>query len=554
MSLYKMRKRKDIVTFIEKNAKKIFTALLLLQCIVIIIFGYQKEWYHVDEMLTFEGSAHSGYPMRYWDLGDDFYNQEHTHDEFIEWLTTEKSSIVLNQGMTETIDAIVNRNLYYTIINMASTVSKGIPTKWTGIYINLLFFLATQIILFKLTDIFTNRKVCSILATGIYGFSAGAISTVLYIRCYMIVTFLSVFISWLLAKFLREQQIRKKLICLFGLYIAAFLSYRIHMFSMVHLGLIFFVLLLYLLWTKSYKYMKDIFIAFGIPVILAVLCIGAFRPQIFPMYIMHARTMFLNNKVKEYGLKIVLKNIKRLMGVIGTHLFFNAFICAVIMFLCIIALIYIFYKWKRLKKEGMEWKKDTLILMPVAFVVFFLIFFLIEGVHEWRYTSSLYPYIILMVVILIWYMIKNSVILLKYRTQILGIIVCTFMLITGLSYNGEHISELYVGWEEQQSFFEDNYHGVNGIMVHHDMQGYGYNWLYEAASLWPQDSNVLIIQKKVLENKEFSYQRNDEMILLWLTVDYDNEKILSLIREQTDYEDIRLVYNTGHLLIYECNK
>lgn len=544
----------EIFTFIEKNAKKIFTALLLLQCIVIIIFGYQKEWYHVDEMLTFEGSAHSGYPMRYWDLGDDFYNQEHTHDEFIEWLTTEKNSIVLNQGMTETIDAIVNRNLYYTIINMASIISQGIPTKWTGIYINLLFFLATQIILFKLTDIFTNSKVCSILATGIYGFSAGAISTVLYIRCYMIVTFLSVFICWLLTKFLSEQQIGKKLICLLGFCIAVFFSYRIHMFSMVHLGLIFFVLLLYLLWTKSYKYMKDIFIAFGIPGILAVLCIGIFIPQMLISYVRGAGTLFLNNKVKEYGLKIVLKNIKRLMGVIGTHLFFNTFICAVITFLCLVVLICIFYKWKKMKKEGMEWKKDTLILMPVAFVVFFLIFLLIEGVHEWRYTSSLYPYIILTVVILIWYMIKNSVILLKYRTQILGIIVCTFILITGLSYNGQHISELYVGWEEQQSFFEDNYHGVNGIMVHHDMQGYGYNWLYEAASLWPQDSNVLIIQKKVLENKEFCYQRDDKKILLWLTVDYDNEKILSLIREQTDYEDIRLVYNTGHLLIYECNK
>ena len=95
---------------------------------------------------------------------------------------------------------------------------------------------------------------------------------------------------------------------------------------------------------------------------------------------------------------------------------------------------------------------------------------------------------------------------------------------------------------------------MNGIMVHHDFQGIGENWLYEAATLWPLESSVLIIQNKMLYEDELCYNKADSKILLWLTVDYDNEEAINRFKELTDYTDIELIMSTDSLRIFECNK
>ena len=86
------------------------------------------------------------------------------------------------------------------------------------------------------------------------------------------------------------------------------------------------------------------------------------------------------------------------------------------------------------------------------------------------------------------------------------------------------------------------------------MQGDGEVYLYEAAALWPEESNVLVLQHHMIMEKGLFECRDDDRILLWLTADFDREESISLFKECTDYRNFELVLNTDHVWVYECWK
>lgn len=90
----------------------------------------------------------------------------------------------------------VHPPLYYMVIH---TVCSLFPQKfsiWFGIIPNIVFFVATQFILLKISDKLFDSKWIALLASVIYGFSWGAINSVIYIRMYMMLTFFGILSFW----------------------------------------------------------------------------------------------------------------------------------------------------------------------------------------------------------------------------------------------------------------------------------------------------------------------------------------------------------------------
>ena len=142
-----------VKAFYNKNKYSVMLALIVFfQWLLIFYWADQKNIGFVDEYFTLEGAAQGGYGKRYWDVQGEFYGLEHNREEFYEFLTIHEEDLLINQGASELINALVNRNFYYTCVNMAFSILPGVLTKWVGILLNV--FLVLLLILLNFLMVF----------------------------------------------------------------------------------------------------------------------------------------------------------------------------------------------------------------------------------------------------------------------------------------------------------------------------------------------------------------------------------------------------------------
>ncbi|MCI8984423.1 MAG: hypothetical protein HFI60_00520 [Lachnospiraceae bacterium] len=533
----------------KKNIR-IFCIVVIVQCIVIMTWGTQKERLNVDEMFTMEGAKQGGNGMRYWDISEDFYGNEHTNAEFLSHLTVYEDELLIYQGLPTVIKSLGNRNLYYVIINLAASIYPGHIPWLVGVVVNLIYFVIAQFVLYLLMQEI-HSDVAALCSVIIYGFSAGAISMVLYVRCYMMLTMLELLLVYLYIRFVKTEKWWERLICLICSGVLALVSYRTHQFGTILFAVITALFLIYIVANKKKKCMVWLTAVYGI------LFVGGIRvilPRIHGFLSGNIAELFYCS-VKNISLEQLFLQFLQLSKIIAEHLFANVsvmFLAISVMFVLCMVEMYREKKKHILNSMQMNCERknrvDWIIIMLIGLVaIIYYSILLLGNAVAWKYMSPAYPIVVMVFTVgicSIWRYLGH------YKMLIPVIGVCLLL----ASYDTQHISEMYTGEKACREELEMKYHGVNGIMVHHDSQGIGQNWLYEAATLWPQDSNVMVIQNRMLYEKELCYNREDNKILLWLTGDYDNEEAINRFRELTEYTKMELVMSTDSLRIFECNK
>lgn len=527
----------------------IFCIIIIVQCLVVLMWGSQKVRLNVDEMFTMEGAKKGGKSVQYWDLSENFYGSEHTNYEFLEHMTVNSDDILWNQGGKAVLTAFSERDFYYVIINLASIIYPGHVPWVVGVGLNLLFFVIAQGILYLIAKELLNESY-AMWTIAVYGFSAGAVSTVLYVRCYMLLTLYTLLLIYLYMKLMKTEKVSYKFLYLLGLGLLAFLCYQIHEFGTVLFAVITCLFVGYMLLQRDKKTLICLFLGYGIPFLLLHSLI-IYKLKLF--FVAGVAPLFYSiaGKMTFQG---ITSNLKSMALILSEHLFVNIWIMILLMMIIVVACIrMLLLRRKQSRRVEQLVLTDRLLgVVPVLICSLYYMVLLVGGAVAWKYFSPGYPLIILSVIIMVSFVFSTGAKRVSFICKIAAGIVSVGCII--LSYNAEHISELYPEEREIRNILEEKYRGVNGIMVHHDTIGDGENWLYEAASLWPQDSNVLVIQNKVLREKELCYNRSDEKILLWLTIDYNMEEALELFKVCTDYTSIDLILNTDHLWIYECKK
>lgn len=528
-----------VKAFYNKNKYSVMLVLIVFfQCLLIFYWADQKNIGFVDEYFTLEGAAQGGAGMQYWDTHGEFYGLEHNREEFFEFLTTWEEDLLVKQGGSELVNAFVNRDFYYTCVNLAFSILPGVLTKWVGILLNVFLFLGVQGLLYKISTIFADRK-SGLLVAAIYGFSAGAVSMVTYIRCYLMLAFFSLLVFGLQMYYARCTTYLKRITCIFANLLLLVIGYKIHQFGVILYGLIILFSMLNLLVKRDKSKFVWMIMGYIIPVILA-----------FPMVLEKAKSFVSGGSGKVFKHSVLNMNgetfsqsLENNIGFIINHLFGNMGISLV---LCIL----LFLIWKQSKEKNSYLKlsvNDFEWLVWGVIIVCYLLILILGGAEAWRYVSPIYPFAIMFIVLC--FRKFNGTINVKDFNTLLFIGIFAVCSIT--SWNGEHISDLYLEKDELQYQVNEAYEDVNGIMIHH---GLSQNWLYEAASYWPEGSNVLVTTEAGLYDGSFDYARDDDRILLWLSIDYDNEEIIDLFKDCTDYQKIRLVFTTDALRVYECNK
>lgn len=232
------------------KGKKLNILLFILSLILItaVMFVYigKKDGFHEDEIYSY-GSSNYKYGDIFYSSGDrdatnrivDRYIVADTIGETIEnynyykknpdelkslidkeidvekpiWKTPEEAKDYLTVSEDEIFNYIspyynqtrdVHPPLFYFLVHLTSSFFAGTFTKYIIFSLNLVFFLLTCLILRKILILY-NRDSLVVPAILLYGLSMGAISMVIFLRMYAMVTFFTVAYFYLTLKIVKND-------------------------------------------------------------------------------------------------------------------------------------------------------------------------------------------------------------------------------------------------------------------------------------------------------------------------------------------------------------
>ncbi|MCM1173951.1 MAG: glycosyltransferase family 39 protein [Blautia sp.] len=176
--------------------------LLILLFMNLFYWGSQKEGFFCDELYSYHFTNQVKYPYIIEEYGEKTWMRDwHPSEFFQDYLTLTEEERFDLPGVWRVAGTDVHPPLYYLFLEMSSsvfaTIFPGIFTKWSGILVNMVFFLLTMFFLWKLARELTGSDFWSALVCALYGFSAGAVSMVVFIRMYVQFTCFAVLFTWL---------------------------------------------------------------------------------------------------------------------------------------------------------------------------------------------------------------------------------------------------------------------------------------------------------------------------------------------------------------------
>lgn len=260
--------------FHNKKTTFLFIVCLMLISLVMFAFVEYKEGFHEDEIHSY-GSANYKYDDVFYASGDrdatnrviaehiisdtyeataDKYNYYKDHPEefnaLVEaetkaekpvWKTPQeaKEYLVVSEGeqfnfISPYYNQINSNNppLFYMLVHLVSSLFTGVFSKYIIFGINLVFILATCLLIRGILKAF-NKDHLSIPAVLLYGLSAGGISTVLFFRMYAMLTFFVVLYMYLNIKIAKSNFFINKITAFLLIVTAVFgflTQYSIYLF------------------------------------------------------------------------------------------------------------------------------------------------------------------------------------------------------------------------------------------------------------------------------------------------------------------------------------
>lgn len=195
---------------IKHKSKIVLYAVLLLQLLCMFHFGDAKQGYFVDELWSY-GLANSYYrPHVYSDeaLEGTWVSGDYFRD-YLEVLPNQRfkyGSVIFNQKN----DA--HPPLFYMVLHTISSLFPNTFSKWYGILPNIFYFLISMLLLFRFSKRLLKNEWLALSVIVAYGFSAGAISNVIYIRMYMLLTLwivalLDLHTKWILGEAQKPKEL-----------------------------------------------------------------------------------------------------------------------------------------------------------------------------------------------------------------------------------------------------------------------------------------------------------------------------------------------------------
>lgn len=185
----------------------VFTLSIIcaIQLVVSVFWGSKKDFLFFDEVFSYPAAnnayeADADFAENVWMDGSWFENymsadSMHRFDYSIPY-------------ENQTND--VHPPLFYFFLHTVCSIIPEQFSYWAGIGVNIVFFIGCTIILYFLSKEIFGNKACALLIAFLYAVSYGGINTMVYIRMYMLLTFMTLMHALVYIKCFEEEKIKPK--------------------------------------------------------------------------------------------------------------------------------------------------------------------------------------------------------------------------------------------------------------------------------------------------------------------------------------------------------
>ena len=543
--------------YLKENKFIILTIIVL--CGLMFFFINQKQGFHEDEIFSY-GSSNYKYDNVFRWFGyaeanqDILYNQVlqgnfikridnlvkfikdpnqfqkneilaqeiptfRTKEDALDYLAIQQEDIFNYFSVYYNQSRDVHPPLFYFLVHFTSTLFYNQFSKYIIFALNLLFFIGTLITIKKIMDKL-NHKELTIPTMILYGASMGAISTVMFQRMYMMLTFFSVLYLYYIIKFIKDDfKIKDKFFFVLTI-ICGFLT---QYYFCIYIVLIFLILAIYLLVNKQFKKCWNFFKPHILAAIIGILFYPFCIEDIFFSYRGIGSTdnktnTFLEN-LQYYGEQII-------------NLFSLQNIFIILIAILIIVLIYKIIKKQLPKIQRQDKLNLTVIILPI--IIFIVIVSKIApflgGNYTSRYIMLLFPIIAIASFYIISFIFNN-----KKTLFIITLVVSLCLSINGL-INSTPVY-LYKDYGKVMELAQEN---ADKYFV------YVFDNYFTHLNSMPEFATYkesLILNKnihdfKLLDNEKLN---NENEFILCIKNWLNKEEILNLVLENSGYNDYEVL-------------
>ena len=366
------------------------SSLFLLLIMVIstcLIFADRKSGMFIDEIYTYGlSNNHQGAylnSIKDRSLEDKVFSRQDLLDY-----------VVVNNGESFDFKAVyynqaedVHPPLYYWLFNIASSLTPGVFSKWTGIVLDLVIYTAALVFLYMLLNRLFKSHLVSLAGVAVYGFSLLGFNTALMIRMYVLVTMLTVLLAYLIARLMEEKKASLYILTALTIFAGVMTQYYFVFYAFFLCGFYVF----YCLYKKDFKgtlvFALSAFAGIG----LMLICFPHCLDQLFADKLVSGGNAVENlSNTSQYAERLMYYYSEVRHGLKA----------AIIIGLAVFAALLVFTK-KVLKsiKNGDIQLKSLLFIVP-AFITLVLVA-LISPVMDQRYVYNIVPMFVVAVCLLI---------------------------------------------------------------------------------------------------------------------------------------------------------
>lgn len=368
------------------------TLLLVLQVIAVLWFCGRKQGFHYDEYYSYY-SSNVTYALVPTDM--EWKDVSEIRSEFMA-MEGEGPGF----GMVKLMQSLdVHPPLYYYVLRTVCWLSRGVFSKWQGLAVNIVFFVLSWLTLAKTTKEITKddkKKIIAVVA--LFGFSPAIFSGIMFIRMYMMLTFVCLLILYIHIRAIMRQKRTIK-----GFYVPvcllSFIGFHIHYYFAVFLFFLAAVTSLRLFAHKESR--KESFLYAG-----SVLIGMAASVLVYPACLKHIFRGYRGTEAQEafFDLGNIGQRFSFFFDLTNEYVFGNLL---VVLLLCLILLGLTIHAKKRMKRyaeisvEGkMPYKQAIALILWVAFGYFMVVAktALLNAEEAIRYEMPVYGLFIVLVI------------------------------------------------------------------------------------------------------------------------------------------------------------
>ena len=391
--------------------KVMLGAIILLQVLMMLFVGCQKQEFHIDEIYSHilsnsydaDRISNADWMWDNWISGEDF-------NEFVTVQEEEKFSYA-TVYKNNSLDC--HPPLFYWFLHTACSFVPDCFSKWFGLGINIVFFVIASVLVYMVSNELIKSNVGKLLPVILWGFSQFAVDVCSFIRMYMLLTVFALGFVYLHIRMIKNGV---RPAGLFLIWILIYLGAMTHYYSLL---LSFWGVVLFCVYLLFKKKIKTMFLyGMGSCVSVAAFLIS------YPYVLVQATGSSTNNVGNEiasnlFNIKLWVKMTIKTAYEGGTKISYNWLISCIILLAIVLTFVVLLVRNIKNKTIGKasDWKE--IIWLTASIIMTFLSISFIGGEYVYlRYFYHIIPMAYIVAVVVFERLLQNKHLLSKVIVSI----------------------------------------------------------------------------------------------------------------------------------------